>query len=56
MIHGCWALAVFAAFSLGSRKGGPAAGADGTGRTEGSRAAARPDGTESDNGMNRGHR
>lgn len=53
MIHGCWALAVFAAFSLGSRKGGPVSDSDDGGRMDGSRATARLDGAGSDSRASR---
>lgn len=45
MMHGCWAVAVFAAFSLGSRVAGPVSDAGETGRTGGSKTAARLDGS-----------
>jgi hypothetical protein len=48
MIHGCWAVAVFVAFSLGSRKAGPASGAGDDWRTDGSRATARLAGSEAE--------
>jgi len=51
--HGCWALAVFAAFSLGSRKGGSVSGADEAGRLDASRATARLDETGSDSSGSR---
>lgn len=53
MIHGCWAVAVFAAFSLGTRKGGLVSGADDTGSTDGSRDIARIDGSEAEDRASR---
>jgi hypothetical protein len=45
IIHGCWAVVVIAAFSLGSRKAGSASVTADTGRTDGLTVAARSDGS-----------
>ena len=46
IIHGCWALAVLAAFSVGSRNAGP--DADGAEQRNGSKSASRSEGMDSE--------